>query len=168
MSHLLIKYPCSVSNKKAGLTGEGHEIELDMITLPLTPYLGSPPCLVSYIDCISELKPGDFVYQIGHYIEYKWVVIGAGVPAMTISTNDDDGKIDLQSQKDIFKTFKDHWFFLRGDRMIPKVSEFLSRPIPRSATPCNYSLRRITGESSVQTRRNSHYRYLWNGCGWTE
>lgn len=127
---MLVSRPCGLTTIKAAITANGKEIELDMITLPLRSDDGAPPCLIAYVTCISDLDPDDFLYQVGEYRESAWVDIGAGVPDVALSTNPDNDRPDLTSTRDLFKTFSDHWFFLRGDALVPKVSHFLNRPIP--------------------------------------
>ncbi len=125
VAHVLASLPCGTTNIKLAVTSKGYHVELDCITLPLEPYPGSPPCLVMFGERTTELDPNDFVYQVIGYGGSSWIDLGAGVPEIVIPASTQTDEIDLQSQDDLFETFKEHWFYLRGDDQIPTVSEFL-------------------------------------------
>ncbi|MBT6961267.1 MAG: PAS domain-containing protein, partial [Rhodospirillaceae bacterium] len=130
MAQFLTAQPCGTSNVKTAITANGHDAELDSITLPLATADGSPPCLVGYFQCVTELEPDDFIYQVVGYGESMFVDIGAGIPESDVPVTSSDVAIDVGSEADLFKTFEDHWRLLESDSLIPRLSEFLNRPIP--------------------------------------
>ena len=130
VAQILTSMPCGTANIKLAVTSKGYHVKLDCITLPLEPYPDGPPCLVMFAECTTELEPSDFVYQVVGYGDSSWVDLGAGVPEIVIPASTQTDEINLQSQDNLFETFKEHWFYLRGDEQIPTVSEFLNRPIP--------------------------------------
>ncbi|NKB45881.1 MAG: PAS domain-containing protein [Alphaproteobacteria bacterium] len=130
MGQVLTSQPCGTSNIKNAITANGHDAEIDSITLPLSTADGSPPCLAGYFQCVTELEPDDFIYQVVGYGESMFVDIGAGVPTSGVSENLDEDAVDVGSDADRFRTFEEHWRLLRGEAMVPKLSDFLNRPIP--------------------------------------
>ncbi len=130
VAQLLASFPCGTTNIKLTVTSRGYNVELDCITLPLEPYPDGPPCLVMFTECTTDLEPNDFLYQVVGYGGAAWIDIGAGIPELGIEATSETDEIDLQSQDNLFDTFKEHWFYLRGAQQAPTLSEFLNRPIP--------------------------------------
>lgn len=130
MAETLVSHPCGTTNINLAVTANGHAAELDSITLPLTPTPGSPPCLVGFFECITDLLPGDFIYQIVGYGETAWIDIGAGTPNLEVAANTAKDSIDVGLDADLSQTFIEHWHLLKGEAKAPKLADFLNRPIP--------------------------------------
>lgn len=130
MAEILVGHPCGATNINLAVTANGHAAEWDSITLPLTPKSGSPPCLVGFFECITDLEPDDFIYQMVGYGETAWIDIGSGTPNQDVAANTAKDSINVGTGADRFKTFIKHWHLLKGDALAPKLSDFLSRPIP--------------------------------------
>lgn len=130
MAEILVNHPCGTTNINLAVTANGHAAELDSITLPLTPKAGSPPCLVGFFECITELLPDDFIYQIVGYGETAWIDIGSGIPPIDAAANTAEDSIDVGLDADRSQTFVEHWHLLKGEGKAPKLSDFLNRPIP--------------------------------------
>jgi hypothetical protein len=130
VSMALLEHPCGTWNIKAGVSANGHELELYTVSLPLSTGSTRPISIVSFFDCTTELQRNDFLYLVERYVEASWIDIGYGTPSMSISSDLDDERIDLHSSSDLLKAFEYHWNFLRGDRSAPTREEFLKRALP--------------------------------------
>ncbi|MEQ8736533.1 MAG: PAS domain-containing protein [Rhodospirillaceae bacterium] len=129
LSKVLLAHPCGTYNMKTASTAKGKTIDIESISLPLQSGTSSPPCIVGFHRCISELDDDDYVYQLTGYTESSWIDIGAGVPAIEMAPKPFDEQVEVVAPRDMFKTFEDHWRLMQVDKGVPRLSTFLNRPI---------------------------------------
>ena len=130
IAEVLGSVPCGASTTLAGITARGHDVRLEMTSLPAQPYPNGPRCILSFVECPMVLGIDDFVYKTGESLDAVWIDLGAGVPDFALTTGPEKDRQDCSSRPDFFTEFSDHWFSLRGDQDVTKLSDFLNRPHP--------------------------------------
>ena len=78
--HEAAAHPCGTCNVLESITNSGRTVTTEVVSLPLTPFPGGPPCVVTAVGPREELDFKDSNYRVVCYIERGWLDIGAGVP----------------------------------------------------------------------------------------
>jgi len=79
-SDVVVNQPCGLWSMKRAITMSGHQISIEMLSLPFRPFAGGAPIIAAAVDVTERLHLRDTVFGLVAYLGAEWIDLGHGVP----------------------------------------------------------------------------------------